>query len=222
MVRPFSIQPMEQYRKHKKMASLDIFDHQPVLEDERALLRPIHEDDFANLLPFSLHEPEIWKYAIENSTAGGEDNLRKYLANTLKNQKEGKEFPFIVFDKQSSSYAGTTRFYDIQQSNLTTQLGYTWYGKEFQRTGLNRHCKLLLLKFAFEQWGLERVQFQADINNARSIAAMKAIGCVEEGVLRSHLPLAGGGRRDTIVLSILKSEWFGGVKEMLKGKIHTP
>jgi N-acetyltransferase len=200
--------------------ALDIFEHQLILEDERVLLRLIHESDFANLLPFSLHEPEIWKYAIVNSTAAGEENLKQYLANTLKNLNDRKEFPFIVFDKQSNRYGGSTRFYDIQQSNLTTQLGYTWYGKEFQRTGLNRRCKLLLLTFAFEQWGLERVQLQADINNTRSIAAMKAIGCVEEGVLRSHLPLAGSGRRDTIVLSILKSEWFGGVKEMLIGKIH--
>jgi RimJ/RimL family protein N-acetyltransferase len=204
-----------------KMASLDIFEHQPVLEDEQVLLRPIHQGVFANLLSFSLHQPEIWKYAIVSSSASGEENLKKYLDNALENQNSRKEFPFIVFDKQSNSYAGSTRFYDIQQTNLNTQLGYTWYGKEFQRTGLNRRCKLLLLDFAFEKWGLERVQFQADINNTRSIVAMKAIGCVEEGVLRNHLPLAGGGRRDTIVLSILRSEWFGGVKEMLRGKIYT-
>lgn len=202
------------------MATLDIFQHQPVLEDERVLLRPIQEGDFANLLPFSLREREIWKYAIINSTAAGEDNLKQYLGNMLNNRNDKKEYPFIVLDKQANRYAGSTRFYDIQQTNLTAQLGYTWYGNEFQRTGLNRHCKLLLLSFAFEQWGLERLQFQSDVNNIRSIAAMKAIGCVEEGVLRSHLPLASGGRRDTIVLSILKNEWFGGVKELLQGKIY--
>lgn len=202
------------------MTFLDIFHHQPVLEDERVLLRSIQQNDFADLLPFSLDEPEIWKYAIVSSTAAGEENLKQYLANALKNRNDMKEYPFIVLDKQANRYAGSTRFYDIQQTNFTVQLGYTWYGKEFQRTGLNRHCKLLLLSFAFEKWGLERVQFQADINNARSVAAMKAIGCVEEGLLRSHLPLAGGGRRDTIVLSILKSEWFGGAKEMLTRKLR--
>jgi N-acetyltransferase len=202
------------------MTALDIFQHQPVLENERVLLRPLEASDYTHLLPFSLHEPDIWKYAIVNSSAAGEENLKKYLDYTLKNRSEKKEYPFIVFDKQTNRYAGSTRFYDIQQANLTAQLGYTWYGKEFQRTGLNRHCKLLLFTFVFEKWGLERLQLQADINNTRSIAAMKAIGCVEEGVLRSHLPLANGGRRDTIVLSILKNEWFSGVKELIKGKLY--
>jgi N-acetyltransferase len=202
------------------MILFDIFQQQPVLEDERVLLRPLETTDYTHLLPFSLKEPEIWKYAIANSTAAGGENLQKYIVQTCKNRAEKREFPFIVFDKHTDRYAGSTRFYDIQQANKTAQLGYTWYGKEFQRTGLNRHCKLLLLTFAFEKWGIERLQFQADVNNSKSIAAMKAIGCVEEGVLRSHLPLAHGGRRDTIVLSILKSEWFGGVKELVRQKVH--
>jgi RimJ/RimL family protein N-acetyltransferase len=101
-----------------------------------------------------------------------------------------------------------------------TQLGYTWYGKQFQRTGLNRHCKLLMLGFAFETWGMERVEFRADAKNERSVRAMKEIGCIEEGVLRSSSPSAAGGRRDAIVLSILKPEWINGGKEKLLAKIH--
>ena len=68
----------------------------------------------------------------------------------------------------------------------------------------------------FEEWGMERLEFRADANNAGSIAAMKAIGCVEEGILRNHMPTANGGRRDSIILSILKTEWLGGVKERLQ------
>ena len=196
----------------------DIFTDQPTLENERVILRPIRNDDAEHLLPFSLHEPEIWKYGLV--TAAGKENLESYVHNAVKNLQEKKEYPFIVFDKQANRYAGSTRFYDIQQHWLTTQLGYTWYGKAFQRSGLNRHCKLLLLTYVFEEWGLERCEFRADINNEKSIAAMKAIGCVEEGVLRNHMPLAHGGRRDSIVLSILKSEWFGGVKELLQKKIQ--
>jgi len=99
------------------------------------------------------------------------------------------------------------------------QLGFTWYGKEFQGTGLNKHCKFLLLQFAFEAIGMERVEFRADINNKRSIAAMKSIGCVEEGVLRSHANKVEGGRRDSIILSILKDEWFNTVKQNLLQKL---
>jgi RimJ/RimL family protein N-acetyltransferase len=194
----------------------DIFKQQPTLENERVLLRPIEESDYDNLLSFSLHEPEIWKYGLV--TAAGEENLKNYLSTAVKNMADKKEYPFIVFDKKANSYAGSTRFYDIQQPWLTTQLGYTWYGSAFQRTGLNRHCKLLLCTYVFEEWGLERLEFRADANNAPSIAAMKAIGCVEEGILRNHMPTASGDRRDSIILSILKTEWFSGVKELLKKK----
>ncbi len=197
---------------------IDIFTENPVLENHRVLLRPITEDDYGHLLPFSLNEPEIWKYGLV--TAAGEENLRNYISMALRNYQDKKEFPFIVYDKQAGRYAGSTRFYDIQQSWLTTQLGYTWYGKEFQRSGLNRHCKLLLLTYVFETWGLERCEFRADNNNAPSVAAMKAIGCVEEGILRNHMPTSAGGRRDSIILSILKQDWEGGVKERLLNKIH--
>lgn len=194
----------------------DIFSDCPVLENERVMLRAIREDDLDNLLPFSLREPEIWKYGLV--TAAGKENLRNYIDTAVTNLQDKKEYPFIVFDKQTSRYAGSTRFYDIQPSNLSTQLGYTWYGKDFQRTGLNRHCKLLLLTYVFEEWRLERLEFRADASNARSISAMKAIGCVEEGILRNHMPTASGGRRDSIILSILRSEWIGGVKELLQQK----
>jgi RimJ/RimL family protein N-acetyltransferase len=76
-----------------------------------------------------------------------------------------------------------------------------------------------LLSFAFEEWGMVRVEFRADANNERSIKAMKAIGCVEEGILRDHMPTANGSRRSSIVLSVLKEEWEKGVKEMLLSKL---
>ncbi|MGQ0739594.1 MAG: GNAT family N-acetyltransferase [Bacteroidota bacterium] len=158
----------------------------------------------------------MWTYGLV--TAAGKENLRIYIDTAVKNLQDKKEYPFIVFDKQANRYAGSTRFYDIQQTYLTAQLGYTWYGKEFQRTGLNRHCKLLLLTYVFEEWGLERLEFRADANNAKSVTAMKAIGCVEEGILRNHMPTVDGSRRDSIVLSILKNEWLGGVKELLQEK----
>lgn len=195
-----------------------IFSDQPILEDERVLLRALRKDDYESLLPYSLHEPDIWKYGL--LTAAGEDNLRKYIDGAVANMEARKEYPFIVFDKKANRYAGSTRFYDIQQEYLTVQLGYTWYGTAFQRSGLNRHCKLLLLTYVFEQWGLERCEFRAHAGNEKSIQAMKDIGCVVEGILRNQMPLANGGRRDSIILSILKDEWFGGVKEMLKQKTH--
>lgn len=184
-----------------------------VLEDDCVLLRPLTAGDCENLRYFSENEPEIWTYSSQK--AAGEEQLKKYIATALDARAAGNEYPFIVFDKRMNEYAGSTRFYDIQLQHHTLQLGFTWYGKKFQGTGLNKHCKYLLLKFAFEQLGMKRVEFRADNLNARSIAAMKRIGCTVEGVLRSHTIKSDGTRRDSIVLSILKHEWFERVKQEL-------
>ena len=192
---------------------INITQEEIILEDERVLLRPLVATDIEHLLPFALNEADLWKYSL--ISPAGAEGMKNYISATLQNKAAGNEYPFIVFDKQTNSYAGSTRFYDIQPNNLTAQLGYTWYGKAFQRSGLNRHCKLLLLSFAFEEWKLERVEFRADANNEASVNAMKAIGCTVEGILRSNMSIVAGGRRDSIVLSILKDEWFGKVKENL-------
>ena len=185
-----------------------------ILADDRVLLRPLQEKDFSYLLPFALAEPETWDYSL--ITAAGEQGLKDYLNIAIEARESGKEYSFIVFDKKANEYAGTTRFYDINLPYKTLQLGYTWYGKRFRGTGLNKHCKFLLLQFAFEKLGMERVEFRADNNNVKSIAAMKSIGCKVEGILRSHMPARQRDiRRDSIVLSILKKEWFDEVKEKL-------
>ena len=200
------------------MASDLNFTESIVLEDDFVLLRPLQESDVENLLEISINEPETWKYSLVG--ADGKENLTNYIQSAVKARESKKEFPFIVFDKKSQKYAGSTRFYDINLDFKTLQLGYTWYGSAFRGAGLNKHCKFLLLQFAFETLGFERVEFRADNNNERSIAAMKSIGCKVEGVLRSHMPTSENGiRRDSIVLSILRNEWFEEVKENLKRKL---
>jgi len=189
-----------------------------ILEDERVLLRPLKADDFGNLLPFAVNEPETWRYS--SKTAGSEELLKQYIEDALALREKGLEYPFIVFDKKANAYAGSTRLYDIQIENGALEIGYTWYGKDFRGTGMNKHCKFLLLQFAFETLNAERVGFRADARNQVSIAAMKSIGCTVEGTIRSHGVLREGGRRDSILLSILRDEWFGGVKERLKGKLE--
>ncbi len=198
------------------MKKLD-FNTNYILENDVAQLRPLSESDLDILSKFSLEEPDLWTYSL--LPANGLKNLKNYLDVAFKSKKEQKSYPFIVFDKRTNLYAGTTRFYDYQPTHNTVQLGYTWYGKDFQGTGLNKNCKYLMLTFAFETLGVERVEFRADNNNQRSIAAMKSIGCTVEGVLRSNCK-AVDGRRDSIILSILKDEWFDTVKENLLKKIR--
>src|SRR6476469_3823339 len=153
------------------MASTFDFTKEYVLEDERVQLRALNLGDKQHLLPYSLQEPALWKFSL--LSAAGEDNLEKYISTALNARAEKKEYPFILFDKYCNNYAGSTRFYEINIDWGTLQLGYTWYGAAYQQTGLNKHCKFLLLQFAFEEMGMVRVEFRADNKNERSIAAMK-------------------------------------------------
>jgi len=190
------------------------FDREYILQDERVLLRPLTMEDFDFLVEYSIHEPHLFQYSL--SQAIGEEGLKNYLQDALNARHSHTAYPWIVFDKKTNKYVGSTRFYDIQINNKTTQLGYTWYGSAWHGSGLNIHCKYLLLEFAFETLGWERVEFRADFDNKRSIAAMKKIGCVEEGILRNHAFKADGTRRTSIILSILAEEWRANVKAKLK------
>lgn len=187
-----------------------------VLENERTILRPMESKDLELLTHFSINEPDLWTYSL--TPASGIENLKKYIDKALNDKAAGYAYPFIVIDKKTNEVAGSTRFYDINAAYDTTQLGYTWYGKKYQGTGLNKNCKYLMLTHAFENWGMQRVEFRADYNNKRSIAAMKSIGCIEEGILRSNCS-SPVGRRDSIVLSILKDEWYATVKQNLETKL---
>ncbi len=187
-----------------------------LLENQRALLRPLEQDDAAHLIRFGLEEPELWTYTLQN--AGSEPGMKTYIQAALKLKENGRTYPFIVYDKVSGAYAGSTRLYDIDLAGKNLSLGYTWYGKKFQGTGLNKHCKYLLFEFIFEQLGFERVEFRLDSRNERSMNAIKNLGCSFEGVLRSNGYRNDGSRRDSAVWSLLKSEWFDFAKTELKAK----
>lgn len=193
------------------------FNKDYTLENNRVRLTPLKIEDFENLVDFATHEPELWTYSLLQ--AGSPEKMKIYIEKALEGRKNKHTYAFAVFDKQTNQYAGSTRFYDIQIESAALQLGFTWYGKAFQGTGLNKNCKYLLLQFAFDVLNMERVEFRADNDNKRSINAMKGIGCTVEGVLRSNTYRTNGTRRDSIVLSILKNEWEKTVKDKLRA--HT-
>jgi len=184
------------------------------LENERVLLRPLAVSDLPFLEKYVLEAPDLWQYSLV--AIQDKADLEKYIHDAIEARNQKTAYPFIVYDKLTHTYVGCTRFYDIQFNFQTTQIGYTWYSKKCWGTGLNQACKYLLMEFAFEQIGFERVEFRADNNNKRSIAAMQKIGCTVEGVLRSHLPMPNGKRRDSIVLSILKEEWTTKARFLLR------
>lgn len=188
-----------------------------IVENDKILLRPLQITDIDGLLEFSVNEPEIWKYNAFG--ADGEGNLRKYIHAAVSNRDQGTEYPFVVIDKSENKIIGSTRFYAISNINETLELGYTWYGRKYQGTYVNKNCKFLLLELAFEKLGFERVGFKANSANERSIKAMKSIGCIMEGTLRNFAYDAEGNRIDAVVLSILKTEWNDDIRQRLKDRI---
>ncbi|WP_428224947.1 GNAT family N-acetyltransferase [Flavobacterium sp.] len=194
-----------------------VFTQDYILQNEKVLLRPLMESDFELLLPYSENEPEIWQYNAFG--ANGAENLKKYIHTALENKKLQLEYPFAVIDKKTGKLIGSTRYYAINQNYNHLEIGFTWYGKEYQGSYVNKNCKYLLLEFAFEKLNVSRVGFKANNANLRSIQAMKSIGCQEEGILRNFATDAKGQRIDVIVLSILQSEWQEEVKQKLQSKI---
>jgi RimJ/RimL family protein N-acetyltransferase len=193
------------------------FDKEIILEDDIVRLSPLKISDLDNLMEIA-EEPGIWTYSFIKGN--GKENLTRYIEATLKNRTNKTEYPFIVFDKRQQQYAGSTRFCEINPALQATRLGYTWYGKKFQGTGLNKHCKYLLFDFAFSTIGFERIGMGAYTENLRSIAAMKSVGCQLEGTLRGMFPDEdGSGRKDIAMLSILKNEWIEREKEKLRERL---
>ncbi len=188
-----------------------------ILENDVVQLIPLQLSDYDNLITFSTNEPDLWQFNANGPNSS--ENLKKYLKHAVNQRKKLVEYPFVVFDKTTNEFAGSTRFYNINLDAKHLEIGFTWYGKAFQGTNLNKNCKYLLLDFAFDKMKIERVGFRANNLNFKSIAAMKSIGCTEEGILRNFSTNAKGERIDAIVLSILKNEWYSEIKEQLKNRI---
>ncbi|TYA70067.1 GNAT family N-acetyltransferase [Seonamhaeicola marinus] len=194
------------------------FNNDYTLENDKVKLSPLKLEHVEPLISIS-NEDELWTFMLEKGN--GWENLTKYILSAVNKRKFKKEYPFIVFDKVKNEFAGTTRLYEYSSELKTIKLGHTWYGKAFRGTGLNKHCKYLLFEFVFDVLKLERIGFGAHADNKVSIAAMKSVGCKEEGVLRNFIPaLIGKGRADIVLMSILKEEWQEEWKMKLEQKLN--
>lgn len=141
-----------------------------------------------------------------------------WLRGALDKQVQGIEVPFVVRDAEGA-VAGSTRFYDLDPSIPRLSIGYTWYAPRVQRTGLNTEAKLLLLTHAFETLGCASVYLETSWFNHASRAAIARLGAKQDGILRNHRRHADGSLRDTVVFSILDSEWAG-VKSNLNYRLE--
>jgi RimJ/RimL family protein N-acetyltransferase len=118
----------------------------------------------------------------------------------------GGALPFVVRDA-SGTVVGSTRYFNVESAHRRLEIGHTWYAKRVQRTAVNTECKLLLLAHAFEDHGCIAVEFRTSYFNHASRQAIARLGAKQDGILRNHMLLPDGTRRDTVVFSILDSEW---------------
>ncbi|MGY6648711.1 GNAT family N-acetyltransferase [Wenyingzhuangia sp. IMCC45574] len=176
-----------------------------VLENHRVRIEPMELKHLEFLTPIAIKNPDLLKYSPPKF--GTKEFLLSYIQNNIILRDEELKYPFAIFDKKTQSYAGSTSYMNISNKDLRLEIGSTWIGKDYQRTGLNHHCKYLLLQYAFEELEYERIELKTDKRNLQSQKAIERIGGVYEGTLRSHTVMSDGFRRDTVYYSILKSEW---------------
>jgi len=183
-----------------------------LLQGSRVRLEPLDLDrHFEGLAAIGL-DPDLWRWTL--NVVETRDDLRRYLDEALREQREGRSLPFVTVDLAGEAVAGCTRFGNMDPKNRKVEIGWTWVGREFQRSHVNTEAKLLMLGHAFEIWDCVRVELKTNVLNRRSRDAMLRIGAVEEGILRSHAISDRGVIRDTIYYSILAGEWPG-VRERL-------
>jgi RimJ/RimL family protein N-acetyltransferase len=177
-----------------------------VLENARVRLRPLETTDFEALKPAAF-DPDVWQFTL--SRADDAVSLADYLATAVHDREAERRYAFAIVDRATGQLAGSTSYYNIAPTDQRLSIGYTWLGHKFQGTGLNRAAKHLLLSYAFEHLGYERVELETDSRNQQSQQAMRRMGATEEGTLRRHRLTQGGYRRDTVIFSIIRPEWEG-------------
>ncbi|SFG31271.1 GNAT family N-acetyltransferase [Pontibacter chinhatensis] len=177
-----------------------------LLQNQRVLLRRYLPSDLPELAQIALDE-DIWRFMP--TRISNEAELQGWAATVEQGYASGTRYTFLIVDRATGKLAGSTSYGNISLPDKRLEIGWTWLSKEHRGTGLNRHCKFLLLQHAFEELRMERVELKTDVLNLRSRRAMLKIGATEEGTLRSHTQMHDGRRRDTIYYSILRLEWPG-------------
>jgi RimJ/RimL family protein N-acetyltransferase len=180
------------------------FSENIILENKSVLLKPLSNEDEDGLNKIAF-DADIWKYTIVSVLNSNE--LKNYINSALEERKKNTRYPFTIINKQSAEIAGSTSYGGVSVKDKRIEIGWTWLGKKFRGTDLNKQCKFLLMQYAFEHLNFERVEFKTDFLNNRARKALLKIGAKEEGVLRSHMILHDGRRRDSIFYSVLRNEW---------------
>jgi N-acetyltransferase len=174
------------------------------LEGRLVRLEPLdrrHLDDLAAVA----FDPTLWRWTLARPT--DRDGLAAWLDAAVANLASGSELPFATVDRASGKAVGSTRFLSIVPEHRRLEIGWTWLGGAFQRTGANREAKYLQLRHAFETLGANRVEFKTDARNERANPALLGIGATFEGTFRDHMVMPDGPLRSSNYYSVIAPEW---------------
>jgi RimJ/RimL family protein N-acetyltransferase len=163
-------------------------------------LRPEHGDD----LIAAVRDGELWK--LWYTAVPAPEQMDAEIARRLALQQTGAMLPFTVRDA-AGDIVGMTTYMNVDAGNRRVEIGSTWYARRVQRTGLNTQCKLLLLGHAFEALDCIAVEFRTHFFNQQSRRGIERLGAKQDGILRNNMISPNGTLRDTVVYSIIASEW---------------
>jgi RimJ/RimL family protein N-acetyltransferase len=179
-----------------------------LLTGKHVRLEPLSVNHAKDLWDSTGGDEELWKWVLSKFPIPNNEKEMLSLIEKLIAETEGEvREAWAVIDIKSNKCVGSTSYLDIKTDRKTLEIGSTFYGKEFRRSAVNTETKYLLLREAFDNRGYERVQLKADNLNTVSLQAIERIGAKKEGVLRNHFLRRDGSRRDTVMYSIIRSEW---------------
>lgn len=156
-------------------------------------------------LKAAARDGQLWK--LWYTSVPSPEHTADYVESALEARDHHGEMPYVVHEHKTNKVIGSTRFMHVDAVNHRLEIGHTWYAQRYQRTAVNTECKLLLLAHAFEQLSSIAVEFRTHWFNHRSRRAIERLGARQDGVLRNHQRNPEGGYRDTVIYSIIESEW---------------
>lgn len=174
------------------------------LEGRHVRLAPM-QTHHVDALWSAAQDPKTWEFS--SAVIRNADECRKYVETALSWLAAGSAVPFVTMDRASNQVIGSTRFANIDRPNKRAEIGWTWLNPKWWRTAMNTEAKYLMMRHAFEEWKLMRVEFKTGHKNVRSQDAIERLGGVREGTLRKHMIQPDGSIRDSVYFSVLDDEW---------------
>jgi N-acetyltransferase len=174
------------------------------LRGRRVVLEPLSLDRVAALAEVAL-EPAVWQWTLARPSS--EADIRAWAEAALAGREAGTEMPFATLDASTGRPIGSSRYMNIVLEHRRLEIGWTWVAPVFQRRGVNREAKYLMLRHAFEVLGANRVEFKTDSLNERANPALLGIGATFEGTFRNHMVMPEGRLRHSNYYSVIVDEW---------------